>query len=161
MSAMWLVLARHGHAGRKDQWQGDDRLRPLDQRGRRQAAHLADVLEPLGPTRLVSSPYVRCTQTLDPLAERLGFAIELEAALVPDAAASGPVKLIRSLGAPGAASGVVACTHGEILGTLLSQLASQDHAKLARRPPGSKGCAWVLEFEDGKLTSSRYIPPGR
>ena len=158
---MWLVLARHGHAGRRDQWRGDDSLRPLDSRGRRQAKQLGELLEPLGPTRLVSSPYLRCTQTLEPLAGRMGFSIEPEPALVPDGDHQETLALIRSLSASDAPSGTVVCTHGEVLATVLTRLAAQDRIKLVRRAPGSKGCAWVLEFEDGALSSSRYIPPGR
>ena len=55
-----MVLVRHGHAGTKEGWAGDDRLRPLDARGLRQAKHLVDVIVPLHPTRLISSPYTRC-----------------------------------------------------------------------------------------------------
>jgi phosphohistidine phosphatase SixA len=158
---MWLVLARHGHAGRKDQWSGDDGARPLDARGRRQASHLAKVLEPLGPIRLISSPALRCTETLDPLARQTGISVELDDALVPDADQRAVLDLITSLSTADAPSGTVVCSHGEVLGSLLVSLMERDHLKLARRPPGSKGCAWVLEFDDGRLRSSRYIAPGR
>jgi 8-oxo-(d)GTP phosphatase len=157
---MWLVIARHGHAGRRDQWRGDDSLRPLDARGLRQAAHLAELLEPLGPIRLVSSPYLRCTQTLEPLAQKVSTPIELAHALVPDADPQATLAFIRELTAVDAPSGTVVCTHGEVLATMLTRLASQDRTKLVRRAPGSKGCAWVLEFDRAKLSSSRYIPPG-
>jgi 8-oxo-(d)GTP phosphatase len=32
-----LVLVRHASAGDRPEWEGDDRLRPLDKRGRKQA----------------------------------------------------------------------------------------------------------------------------
>jgi 8-oxo-(d)GTP phosphatase len=158
---MWLVIARHGHAGRRDRWRGDDSLRPLDARGARQAVNLAEVLEPLKPVRLISSPFLRCTQTLEPLVGALGGRIELADAFVPEADPSETLAFVRDLTAANAPSGTVVCTHGEVLAALLTRLASQDRTKLVRRAPGSKGCAWILEFEEAKLSSSRYIPPGR
>ena len=41
---MTLVVVRHGSAGDRDEWDDDDRLRPLDKKGRKQAARLVDVL---------------------------------------------------------------------------------------------------------------------
>ncbi len=161
MVYMWLVLARHGHAGRKDQWSGDDAARPLDARGRRQASHLAKVLEPLAPIRLISSPALRCTETLDPLARQAGISVETNQVLVPDADPNAVLDLVAALSTADAPSGTVICSHGEVLGSLLASLMDRDHIKLARRPPGSKGCAWVLEFDDAILTASRYIAPGR
>ncbi len=161
MVRMWLVLARHGHAGRKDQWSGDDAARPLDAVGRRQASYLAKTLEPLGPIRLISSPALRCTETLDPLARRAGISVELNKVLVADADPHAVVELVTSLSTANAPSGTVVCSHGEVLGSVLATLMEHDHMKLARRPPGSKGCAWVLEFENGRLSASRYIAPGR
>ena len=67
--------------------------------------------------------------------------------------------LIRQLSAPGSPSGTVLCTHGEILGAVLAQMAEQDGVRLPRRPPGLKGCAWVLDVRRGKLVSARYVTP--
>ena len=68
-----LLLVRHGHAGTKEGWADDDRLRPLDARGRRQAKHLVGVVAPMHPTRLLSSPYARCLQTMEPVAAKTGW----------------------------------------------------------------------------------------
>jgi 8-oxo-(d)GTP phosphatase len=71
-----LLLVRHASAGERKRWQGDDRLRPLDERGRRQAERLVDVLAGHFAERILTSPYVRCVQTVEPLARRRGLAIE-------------------------------------------------------------------------------------
>src|SRR5262249_41211048 len=68
-----LVLLRHAWAGHRKDWDGDDVQRPLDERGWQQAKELRKELRRRGVTRAVSSPYVRCTQTLEPL----GLAIEV------------------------------------------------------------------------------------
>jgi probable phosphoglycerate mutase len=71
---MKLVLVRHG---RPDE---DDRERPHDPPlradGIAQARAVADRLALEGVTRIVSSPMTRALQTAEPLAERLGLAIE-------------------------------------------------------------------------------------
>ena len=155
---MRLILVRHGHAGRKDQWHRPDRLRPLDGRGQRQAQHLVQVLAPLRPTRIVSSPYKRCLQTMAPSADRFGLRVEQARVLAPDTPARA-LALIRRLTAPGSPTGVVLCTHGEVLAAVLADMAKQDGLRLPRRLPGLKGCAWVLDVRRGKLVAARYVTP--
>ena len=66
-----VFLVRHARAGDRERWTGDDRLRPLDGKGRRQADAMVAPLAGYPITRLVSSPYLRCVQTLEPLSARL------------------------------------------------------------------------------------------
>jgi 8-oxo-dGTP diphosphatase len=128
------VLLRHASAGHRFDWEHDDRLRPLDERGRRQALALVELLPPLGLRRIVSSPYVRCVQTVEPLAAALGLPIEQDDRLAEGhGAAAAP--LLRE-------DGVVCCTHGDIVEALLGRGLK-------------KGAAVVLE--DGEVV--REIPP--
>ena len=71
-----LLVIRHASAGERKQWQGDDRLRPLDARGERQAERLIEVLDGHPVAKIMSSPYLRCTQTVEPLARQRGLAVE-------------------------------------------------------------------------------------
>ena len=110
---MTSVLLRHASAGHRLDWEQDDRLRPLDARGRRQSADLVELLRPLGVRRILSSPYVRCVQTVEPLAAALGLEVELDERLKEgkgDAAA----ELLRE-------DGVVCCTHGDIVEALVGR----------------------------------------
>ena len=110
---MTSVLVRHASAGHRLDWEHDDRLRPLDARGRRQSADLVALLRPLGLRRILSSPYVRCVQTVEPLAAALGLEVELDERLKEgkgDAAA----ELLRE-------DGVVCCTHGDIVEALVGR----------------------------------------
>ena len=66
-------MIRHARAGERSEWEGDDRLRPLDERGRRQAEALVDALAAFPITRIFSSPYDRCVQTVEPLAAQRGL----------------------------------------------------------------------------------------
>jgi 8-oxo-(d)GTP phosphatase len=155
-----LVLVRHGHAGTKEGWDGDDRLRPLDARGRRQAEHLVEVIVPMVPARLLSSPYLRCLQTMELIAAKTGLAVNEEAALTPNAGADA-MACIRELTASEPSGAIVVCTHGEVMGDVLATLAREDGVRLRRRPPGLKGCVWDLDVRKNKVVSARYVSPGR
>ncbi|HZS23576.1 MAG TPA: phosphoglycerate mutase family protein [Gaiellaceae bacterium] len=108
---MTLVLLRHASAGDRDEWEGDDRLRPLDERGRAQAEALRDVLLARGVRHAVSSPYVRCTQTVAPL----GLEIVPDDRLAEGASRKGTLELLRSL------EDAVACTHGDVIEAVLGR----------------------------------------
>jgi broad specificity phosphatase PhoE len=155
-----MLLVRHGHAGTKERWSGDDRLRPLDSRGVRQAQHLTGLIVPLEPTRLISSPYERCLQTMQPIAVKTGLVVEEDDALTPNAGERA-LAFVRELSGAEPESRIVVCTHGEVIGEVLAALASEDGVRLRRRPPGLKGCAWVLDFRKGKMTTATYVSPGR
>ena len=68
-------LVPHLDAGDRTQWRGDQDERPLSALGRRQARALADALAAEPADALYSSPALRCRQSLEPLAERLGLRI--------------------------------------------------------------------------------------
>lgn len=103
---MTTVLLRHAAAGDREHWDGDDFHRPLDAKGRRQAEALIDLLQQLGVRRVVSSPYARCFQTVEPLAAALGLPLELDERL-GEGAGSAALELIHE-------DGVVLCTHGDV-----------------------------------------------
>ena len=110
---MTSVLLRHTSAGHRHDWDGDDRLRPLDARGRRQAVDLVELLQPLGVRRVVSSPYVRCVASVEPLAAALGLPVEQDERLAEGAGRSA-AELVRE-------DGVVCCTHGDIVEDLIGR----------------------------------------
>src|SRR2546427_6436389 len=70
-----VFLVRHADAGDREKWKGDDRQRPLSPKGWKQARRLVGLLGDRGIDRILSSPYVRCRQTVTPLAEALGLEI--------------------------------------------------------------------------------------
>jgi 8-oxo-dGTP diphosphatase len=139
-----ILLVRHAKAGDRARWTGDDRLRPLDGRGRRQAEAMVAPLAGYGLTRLVSSPYVRCVQTLEPLSARLAMPVEPDDSIAEGASAEQALALLRRLGRGPA----VLCTHGDIVEALLGDDA-----------PKGKGSTWVLTRRDGGVRPVRYWPP--
>jgi 8-oxo-dGTP diphosphatase len=127
-----LLLVRHARAGSSQEWEGDDRLRPLEPRGREQARALADTLGRRSPARLVTSPAVRCVQTLEPLAAALGLEQELREELAEPQQATAGASLVRELAAAGAT--VVVCGHGGL-----------ERAVLDDPPRWRKGAIFVLD----------------
>jgi phosphohistidine phosphatase SixA len=152
------VLVRHGHAGAKKLWDGDDAHRPLTGRGRQQAEGLVASLREAGPTRLVSSPYLRCSQTLEPLAAQLALPLAGWDLLRPDTDVR---RLDRWLTDP-RLQGAVLCTHGETLNALFDLWAGT--RALARIGHGAttgtteKGAAWIVTT-DQEHTRARYVRP--
>jgi|SRR6476619_4455622 len=150
---MTTYLVRHAKAGSRRDWSKDDDLRPLSPVGHRQAARIADALADTGATRVVSSPFVRCRQTLDPLAQRLRLPLELSDALAEGAPVTDTLRLIEKVSAETAAL----CTHGDVVGNLI------EHLKNAGVPVDDdrleKGSIWELETRDGEIVGAHYQPP--
>ena len=94
---MTLLLIRHASAGDRDEWVGDDRPRPLDARGREQASRLRELLDDYEITRVLSSPAVRCVQTVEPLARSRGLDIEVRDELSEEQQGDAGAKLVRAL----------------------------------------------------------------
>lgn len=152
---MTVYLVRHGDAGERDHWDGPDRRRPLDDVGIQQAHVLAELLGDRGVSRVLSSPYARCTQTVEPLAERLGLPVEEDDRLAEGADPGDTVGLIRAL--DGAA---VLCTHGDNVPKVLDRLRRADGLRLPDEYDYDKGSIWVLDRDaTGRFVGARNVPP--
>lgn len=149
---------RHAHAGSKEEWDGDDRLRPLSERGRAEALGVAAALAPYRSRRIVTSPYLRCLQTVQPLAQRLNLKIEESELLAPDAGRRAAAYL-RSLADDDAP--VVVCTHGETIEALQGRLRRSARGGFEPGSPHEKGSTWVLRVKNGRFTRAEYLPPAR
>ncbi|HEV7641752.1 MAG TPA: phosphoglycerate mutase family protein [Gaiellaceae bacterium] len=105
---MPLLLVRHASAGDRDAWEGDDRERPLDERGRKQAVELVERVRPYPIEAILSSPARRCVETVEPLAHARGLEIEQRPELSEERQGTDGTGLVRSL----AGRNVVVCGHG-------------------------------------------------
>ena len=142
-----VLLVRHARAGRRDRWNGPDDERPLDEVGRAQAQALAGLLPLWGPTAVRSAPALRCRQTVEPVAQRLGAAVEVDGALAEDADGLLPSHL-RRLGAEGRT--VVACSQGRAMTPAVAEVAAAAGLAVAD-PDAPKGAVWALSWTDGRL----------
>jgi 8-oxo-dGTP diphosphatase len=151
---MPLLVVRHARAGHRRRWDGPDEHRPLSGRGRRQAEALVGPLAAYEPTRLLSSPTVRCAQTLEPLASKLDLPVELTDAL----AEGGPARAIVALAREQMGSTAVLCSHGEVIPILLDALEREDGLVLPDDYPCAKGSTWVIGERRGRYVDARYLP---
>ena len=146
-----IVLLRHAKAGRRTQWQGDDRLRPLDKAGRLQARELPAFLSAFTPVSVVSADRVRCVQTLEPFAVATGMDLAISPAFSdesylddPEATQNELLALAKSLPA------AVVCSQGIAVPGLVTDLTGLEDTR------ARKGAAWVLSFADGAVVSADY-----
>lgn len=155
---MWHVpifLIRHAKAGSRSAWIGDDRDRPLADDGWAQARAIARLLAASGPTELVSSPHLRCRQTLEPLAEATGLTIRIDTRIEEDS------PLERSLSAlEDVQDDAVMCSHGDVIPDVLNGLLRRgmqidSDAPLALR----KAAMFVLHRENGTFVRAEYLAP--
>jgi 8-oxo-dGTP pyrophosphatase MutT (NUDIX family)/phosphohistidine phosphatase SixA len=142
------TVVRHAHAGKRGTWSGPDDARPLDQKGRAQAAALAPLEALIRPVRLVSAAPVRCVQTLEPLAALLDLPIEVDSRFDeprpgqnPDenalAAAAALLELATSDGS------VAVCSQGKVMPDALALLLGKGSAGRFATP---KGDGWLVAF---------------
>lgn len=143
-----VLLVRHGDAGDRGRWRGDDRLRPLSAEGRRQAQALVGQLAGYGVARVLSSAYVRCVQTVEPLAVARRLPLETSPALAEGATRDDVGALLAQV----TGTAVVLCTHGDVAGEVLDAMGLPDG-------PCAKGSTWVLEPDGGRLVAARYLEP--
>lgn len=154
-----VVLVRHGRAGDRASWSGDDDLRPLDDRGRRQAAELAGLLPAYAPVRVLSAPALRCVQTVAPLAEVLAVGVRVEPRFGEDGYADDPEAAVQALLALAAQEGTsVVASQGGAMPGMVEALADRAGLVLGTSRV-RKGAVWALTFRDGILVDEDQYGP--
>ncbi len=150
---MPLYLVRHAKAGAREEWDGDDRLRPLSKPGRRQAEALVEVFKDLPVEHIVSSPYLRCAQTVEPLATQRGLRIETTGAVAEGAGIRPIFEFMRRFGDQPA----VLCTHGDVVQEFVEHLAAEGVIRPRDADNLAKGSTWVIDYTNGTIGKARYI----
>lgn len=152
-----LIFVRHGLAGSRQSWEGDDDERPLDTYGEVQAETLAQILYGYHPTTLVSSPSRRCTQTLEPYARRHGLEIRREKVL-SETHYDADLALRLALELFDSGETTVVCGHGKVLPELIAGVCE---SRAHTRPVDTqlrKGEFAVLQHASDRIVSvERYL----
>lgn len=149
-----LFLVRHAKAGTRSDWDGDDSARPLTGKGRRQAISIAQRLAPLAAGVPISSPSVRCVQTLEPLAALLGVAVDTDLKLAEGAGFEGALELLAT-----APDGTVLCSHGDIIPETIAALERRG-CVIVGEPDWRKASVWQLRRDDdGSIREATAWPP--
>jgi phosphohistidine phosphatase SixA len=153
--AQVLSVVRHAEAGDRERFVGDDSLRPLSRQGRRQANALA---KRLGESSLdlITSPYLRCVETLSPTSSRLRRAMMLASWLVEGEPADEALYQLIEL--TGEIGGLVACTHQDVmLGMVDVALAAG--AVPSSQPIFEKAATAEFTIMSGKVVAVSFVAP--
>lgn len=153
-----ILLMRHAKAGKRSEWKGDDRLRPLDKIGRRHAREAAPVLTAFRPRRVLSADRVRCEQTVQPVADGLGLMLESAPEFSDEAQAGAPLQALDSIRRLAKEPGTsLICSQGSAIPGLLQDLAVPAGHR-DRDLPARKGSIWALSMSDERVLAADYYP---
>lgn len=118
-----LLVVRHALAKPRGEWAGPDPRRPLTKDGLRRAADLVGIIDAYEPETLLSSPSVRCAETLRPFAQERGLPLTTKKGLSEEGHEAAPDRVTKHVGNLLAAGRPAAiCTHRPVLPTLLATL---------------------------------------
>jgi 8-oxo-(d)GTP phosphatase len=158
-----FLLVRHGSAGERSSWQGDDRERPLDAAGEVQAEALVPLLSAYRVNRVLSADVLRCLQTVGRYAEHAQLSVESEPLLSESAYLDRPkLSRDRMLEILGSGVSTTACSQGKTIPGLVSDVC----AALGTEEPTTsvrKGGLVLLHVRDGARQTiaavERFDPP--
>jgi 8-oxo-dGTP pyrophosphatase MutT (NUDIX family)/phosphohistidine phosphatase SixA len=152
-----MLVVRHGTAGSKARYSGDDTERPLDKKGRAQAEALVAQLLAFGATDVHAADRVRCYQTVEPLAEELGVRIRNEPTLTEEAYTKNPKRSRnRALQIAGRSGTPVICSQGKVIPDLIGWWCERDGIR-PDKSRNHKGSTWVLSLAAGRLVAADHI----
>jgi len=149
-----IYLVRHAKALARSEWAEPDDLRPLTKAGKRQADELVQRLSAFSFARVLTSPHVRCRETIEPLAKARKLAVETADPLAENSDADDVLAFIRTLGVRPA----VLCSHGDVIADLMTNLVN-DGLATESELRWEKGSTWVLESDGDTFLYGRYVAP--
>lgn len=154
-----VLYVRHAKAHDREKWSGNDDLRPLDKKGRRQSEMLVPLLSAFRPTAIYSAEPERCQTTVAPLADELGLEVTVDARFGDKAWVGDMVGAQQAFMDVVEKGGIsVICGQGEVIPGMLAWLSAKGTLPIDEDINCKKGSTWVLTFRDGQLTGADYIP---
>jgi 8-oxo-(d)GTP phosphatase len=153
LPASALYVVRHAKAGIRAAWSGPDEERPLTRRGRKQARRLVERFQGLEIRRILSSPFLRCVQTVEPLGEARGLAVEA----IPELREGASVEELLGALAWLDEGPTVVCGHGTEIRSMIDRLEAGG-ATIEGARGIAKGSVWVLDREGERIVAAHYLP---
>lgn len=148
-----VYLVRHAKAGSRSDWDDEDELRPLSKNGWEQAAAIAQRLASRAPSSLLTSPYLRCRQTLEPLAALTDLSVIEEIRLSEGAPFAPVVDLLAAIPAD-----AVLCSHGDIIPQTIAALQRRG-CHISTPADWRKGTIWTIERIGGEFGRAKVWSP--
>lgn len=169
MDAVTLLLVRHAKAGSREDFRGDDTLRPLNQAGLRQQRALHSFLPLFGPEHVHAAPRLRCEQSVQPVAADLDTTITREPRLSEEGYRDDPEAAVRRLLSIAAQPGIsLVCSQGGVIPDLVARLARSSGLDLGAAlgnsatdggVPSKKASTWALTFRPDRERANGSGPP--
>ncbi|WP_067782376.1 NUDIX hydrolase [Actinomyces vulturis] len=144
-----VIITRHARATKRTQWlrrgDGKEETRPITAHdGNSQSEALVPLLAAYGPTQVISSPWLRCIQTIEPYCQASGVPLKSKRYLTEAAHrknARTAYRLLKKL-LDHTASCTVLCTHRPVLPSLFDAIeplcTSNTRGDLPRKDPWLK-----------------------
>ncbi|OMH24398.1 NUDIX hydrolase [Tersicoccus phoenicis] len=163
-----VLVIRHAKAKPRSKWTHAEGQRPLAATGRRQAHALADLLVAWRPQKIVTSPWLRCIQTISPYAKAHGVKVSTEPALTEASARLKPRRAAAAIEKVLEKSRPMAvCTHRPVLPIILATMAAHaPRALVCQLPdtdpylsPGEVLVVHLSTAEPGRVVGvERHLP---
>lgn len=152
-----LVLLRHAKALKRDEWDGEDSDRPLDNLGQLQAKRLLPQFYPYSISEIHSSDAYRCMQTVEDLTRALDLNTIIGLDLSEDMYSKdkeAALDYVSTLMQEG--NHAVICSHNPILPKVLKKLVGKKYFKEldSKLEPAE---AWVIHHRDGEVVSVDWV----
>ena len=146
-----VYLIRHGNAGVRSVWKGPDKQRPLTERGQQQSIGMAQMLARYPVTKVMSSPAVRCIQSVATIADNTDTGVKTSKRLKEFTPIENIYKFLGKLDS----GSVVICSHNDWIGPLIKDL-DRNKVPLRGTRKWPKASMWVLDLVDGEVKSGFY-----
>ncbi len=155
-----LIILRHAKALDRGDWDDQDSLRVLSEKGFLQAEQLVNHLEPFKIEEIYSSDFTRCVQTVTQLAQARGITIVESTQINEEIFEEDPEKSITFTNAlKQDQKDILICSHNPVIPTILrgilnSKLRNNEIIKL------EPGDAWLVHRIKGEVVALDYLPIG-
>ena len=131
-----LLVVRHGSAQKRHAWPGSEADRPLTEDGHGQAAALVPVFSAFGVTRIVTSAWRRCADTVEPYARAAGVDLTTSPLLTESSHEDSPAHVAATVAELlGSDQDSLLCTHRPVLPTVLDVVAAHSRRPVADALP--------------------------
>ena len=152
-----LIILRHTKALERGDWDEEDSQRTLSEVGFDQAQLLLKHLEPFAIDEVYTSDYVRCVQTVTPLAHSRGLTITQVPSLNEKTFEEDPLRSVSFANAlKQDEKNILICSHNPVIPTMLrgilnTKLKNKDLIKL------EPGDAWIVHRVRGEIVGLDYL----
>ncbi|ASN38677.1 NUDIX hydrolase [Paeniglutamicibacter terrestris] len=126
-----FVVIRHAKAKPRSNWTREEGKRPLAATGQRQALAVSRLVTSWRPTRVASSPWIRCVQTVTPYLKEQHLPLKLLGSITEHEAKRHPGKAMRAVAKLlNKHRSQAMCTHRPVLPLVLEELRKRMSSRL-------------------------------